>query len=124
MSNLSYSTNRRGLVNAPVKAMIALHTSQPARSLVRHPWAIGLMASRTAPGVATLRHHDAVLGCFRAGRFSVSATAHAYSLLDSYVYGFALQRINLPFNTADEAAPVAQSVTEQMPTSEMRTSRR
>lgn len=86
--------------------------------LVNHPWAIGLMESRTAPGAATLRHHDAVLGCFRAGGFSVAATAHAYSLLDSYIYGFALQQINLPFNTADEAAPVAQSMTAQMPTGE------
>src|SRR3981081_1661900 len=28
--------------------------------LSRHRWAIGLMESRTSPGSATLRHHDAV----------------------------------------------------------------
>src|SRR3954464_10399544 len=33
-----------------------------ARSaLRRHPWAIGLLESRTNPGPATLQHHDAVL---------------------------------------------------------------
>src|SRR3954451_10056297 len=34
-------------------------------ALTRHRWAIGLMESRTHPGAATLRAHDAVLGCLR-----------------------------------------------------------
>ncbi len=38
--------------------------------LARHRWAIGLMESRTSPGVASLRHHDAVIGSLRAGGFS------------------------------------------------------
>src|SRR6266571_1930157 len=59
--------------------------------LGRHRWAIGLMESRRSPGPATLGHHDAVLGCLRAAGFSVEMTAHAYSVLDSYIYGFALQ---------------------------------
>ncbi len=88
------------------------------RALIRHPWAIGLMESRTAPGLATLRHHETVLACLRNGGFSVAATAHSYSLLDSYIYGFALQEINLPFNTSDEAAPVSESMMAQMPTGE------
>lgn len=87
-------------------------------ALLRHPWAIGLMESRTAPGPATLRHHDAVLGCLRVGGFSLAATAHAYSVLDSYLYGFALQQINLPFNTSDQAAPVADAMLALMPTGE------
>src|SRR5215216_4587433 len=32
------------------------------RVLSRHGWAIGFMDSRSSPGPATLRHHDAVLG--------------------------------------------------------------
>jgi AcrR family transcriptional regulator len=86
--------------------------------LVRHPWSVGLMESRTAPGLATLRHHETVLACLRNGGFSLAATAHAYSLLDSYIYGFALQQINLPFNTSDEAAPVSENMMAQMPTGE------
>jgi AcrR family transcriptional regulator len=78
--------------------------------LRRHPWAIGLMESRTSPGPATLRHHDAVLGCLRRGGFSLKLTAHAYSLLDSYIYGFALQEASLPFGTGEEAAQVAQQI--------------
>jgi AcrR family transcriptional regulator len=88
------------------------------RILVRHPWAVGLMESRTAPGPATLRHHEAVLGCLRMGGFSLQVTAHAYSLLDSYVYGFALQELNLPFQDADGAADVATAMMTQMPAGE------
>ena len=81
--------------------------------LRRHPWAIGLMESRTSPGPATLRHHDAVLGCLRRGGFSIELTGHAYSLLDSYIYGFALQEAGLPFSTGEEAAQVAQQISRQ-----------
>jgi AcrR family transcriptional regulator len=78
--------------------------------LRRHSWAIGLMESRTSPGPATLRHHDAVLGCLRQSGFSLELTAHAYSLLDSYIYGFALQEASLPFGSGEEAAQVAQDI--------------
>jgi AcrR family transcriptional regulator len=81
--------------------------------LRRHPWAIGLMESRTSPGPATLRHHDATLGCLRRGGFSIELTAHAYSLLDSYIYGFALQEASLPFGTGEEAARVAEEISAQ-----------
>ncbi|MFF7892470.1 TetR/AcrR family transcriptional regulator [Streptomyces sp. NPDC007907] len=78
--------------------------------LSRHRWAIGLMESRSTPGPATLHHHDAVLGCLRQGGFSLTLTAHAVSVLDSYIYGFALQEKTLPFNTPDETAELAESI--------------
>jgi tetracycline repressor-like protein len=83
--------------------------------LGRHRWAIGLMESRRSPGPATLRHHDAVLGCLRQAGFPVDLTAHAYSLLDSYIYGFALQEASLPFDTTGETAEVTQQIAGQMP---------
>jgi AcrR family transcriptional regulator len=81
-------------------------------ALRRHPWAIGLMESRANPGPATLRHHDATLGTLRAAGFSVAMTAHAYALLDSYIYGFALQEAALPFNseTVTEATQAIMGV--------------
>jgi AcrR family transcriptional regulator len=83
--------------------------------LGRHRWAIGLMESRRSPGQATLRHHDSVLGCLRRAGFSVGLTAHAYSLLDSYIYGFALQEASLPFGSTEETAQVTQQIAVQMP---------
>ena len=70
--------------------------------LLRHRWAIGLMESRRKPGPANLRHHDAVIGSLRSAGLDMPMVAHAYSLLDSYIYGFALQETSLPFSTADE----------------------
>jgi AcrR family transcriptional regulator len=78
--------------------------------LARHRWAIGLMESRRHPGPAGLGHHDAVIGSLRAGGFDMAGVAHAYSVLDSYIYGFALTKMNLPFETAEEVADVAQTM--------------
>jgi AcrR family transcriptional regulator len=85
------------------------------RALSRHRWAIGLMESRSSPGPATLRHHDQVLGCLRQAGFSVESAAHAYSLLDSYIYGFALQEASLPFDAGEGTAELAQSIMAQFP---------
>ena len=84
-------------------------------ALSRHPWAVGLMESRTSPGPANLRHHDAVIGCLRQAGFSVELTAHAYSALDSYIYGFAMQERNLPFDTPEQTSELAQAIMAQFP---------
>jgi AcrR family transcriptional regulator len=90
-----------------------------ARRVLRaHPWAIGLMESRTSPGPATLRHHDAVIATLRAAGFSPEMTAHAYALLDSYTYGFALQEVGLPFDGSDTVADVAEPIMERFSTGE------
>ena len=84
-------------------------------ALRRHPWATGLMESRRTPGPANIRHHDAVLGVLRNAGFPIELAAHAYSLLDSYIYGFALQEASLPFHTPEEAAEVAQEIMAVFP---------
>jgi len=78
-------------------------------ALARHRWAIGLMESRRSPGPASLRHHDAVLGCLRSSGFDLPMAAHAYSVLDGYIYGFALTKMSLPFETT-AVAEVAQTM--------------
>lgn len=93
--------------------------AESARKALRtHPWAIGLMESRTSPGPATLRHHDAVIATLRGAGFSQALTAHAYALLDSYIYGFALQEAGLPFEGTDTVADVAEPIMEQFTTGE------
>ncbi len=78
--------------------------------LLRHPWAIGLMESRTSPGPANLRHREAVTACLRRAGFSVVMATHANWVLDSYVYGFALQEASLPFDNAVELAGMGEDV--------------
>jgi len=87
-------------------------------ALTRHPWATGLMESRTNPGPATLRHHDSVIGILRDAGFSIAMAAHAYSALDSYIYGFALQEMSLPFKNPEELAEVAESFRRHLPAAE------
>ena len=100
------------------KAAMRRRAISARQVLRRHPWAIGLMESRTSPGPATLRHHDAVLGCLREAGFPIGLSAHAYSLLDSYIYGFALQEASLPFGNEEETAQVAQEIVGMMPAGE------
>ena len=87
-------------------------------ALARHRWAIGLMESRTNPGPANLRHHDAVIGCLRAAGFDMAMAAHAYSALDAYIYGFALTKMNLPFESTTDIAEMAETMLEPFPLGE------
>jgi AcrR family transcriptional regulator len=82
------------------------------QGLLRHPWANGLMESRTNPGPANLRHHDAVLGSLRRAGFSVDLAAHTYSILDGYIYGFTQTELTLPFRNPGEVAEVAENIME------------
>ena len=96
------------------KAGMSRRSNSVRGVLLRHPWAIGVMESRTSPGPSILRHHDAVIGCLRNGGFSVPMTAHAFALVDSYVYGFVLQEVNLPFNDGDNVGEFVEEVVPQM----------
>jgi AcrR family transcriptional regulator len=77
-------------------------------ALNRHRWAVGHMEGRTTHGPATLRLHDAVLGCLRAAGFSIEDTVHAYSVQDAYIYGFALQETDMASQTPEDFAAEAQ----------------
>ena len=59
------------------------------------------------PGPASFRVHDAVLGYLREAGFSIEMTVQAYSVLDAYIYGFALQEKMAPFEGGEGAAAVA-----------------
>jgi len=100
------------------KAAMRQRATSAREALRRHPWATALMESRSTPGPATLRHHDAVLGILRNAGFSIELAAHAYSVLDSYIYGFALQETSLPFKTPEETAELAESIMAEFPANE------
>lgn len=85
------------------------------QALMAHPWAVPLMDSRSNAGPSILRHHNAVIGSLRQAGFSLEMAAHAFSLLDSYIFGFVLQDTNLPFETLEELEAVATSIMDQFP---------
>jgi AcrR family transcriptional regulator len=83
--------------------------------LASHPWAIGMMESRAAMGPAGMRYTDAVIGSLRAGGFSVEMAAHAFLLLDSYIYGFVVQELSFPFDTSEETAGPSAALLQTLP---------
>ena len=86
--------------------------------LSRHPWATSMMQSRPNPGPALLRHHDWVIGTLRESGFSIELTAHAFSAMDAYIYGFSLQEETLPFDTPEEVAVIVEAFLEHFPVDE------
>lgn len=134
MSIYTHVANKEDLLNGMVDAVFAeielpshndgWKTAMRKRAvsfrdaLSRHPWATALKDSGTDPGPSTLRHHDRVLGALRNGGFSLPLTAHAFSAIDSYIYGFAMQEKSLPFKTEEEAALMAQMMLAHLATAE------
>jgi AcrR family transcriptional regulator len=84
-------------------------------ALNRHRWAVGLMEGRMNPGPATLRNHDAVMGRLREAGFPFRDAVHAMSVMDAYIYGFALQEKNLPFDAPDQVSEVMEIQREHVP---------
>lgn len=105
-------------IDAPWRAALASRAASVRDVLGRHPWAIGLMESRRAPGPATLRHHDTAIALLRHAGFTHAAIAHGIAFLDAYVYGFALQEVSLPFESPGEVPELAEAILAQMPTDE------
>ena len=68
-----------------------------------------------APGPANLRSHEDTLSILLDSGCSATMATHAYNLLDSYVLGFALQEVNLPFSNAEELAAVGEALIVQVP---------
>ena len=85
-------------------------------ALRRHQWAIGNMESRRQAGPANLANHNATMACLReeAG-FSFPMAVHAYSVMDSYIYGFAQLEKTLPIDIPGEAEVRRDAVLDANP---------
>ena len=115
MVDVVFSEIDRPETDTDWKAAIRGRAVSARTVLARHRWATPMMESRPTPGPETLRHHDAVIGCFRRAGFSIEMTAHAYALVDNYIYGFALQEANLPATGGEEMADLAETIIEPLP---------
>jgi AcrR family transcriptional regulator len=86
--------------------------------LASHPWAIGMMESRSTMGPAAMRYIDAVIGSLRAGGFSVEMAAHAFLLLDSYIYGFVVQEMGFSLDSPESPGEAAEATLQALPADE------
>lgn len=80
--------------------------------LADHPWATALMESSETPGPANLRHHDEMVACLHHGGFPMGMVVEVYTLIDSFVFGFALQESNLPFASDTDLSDLARETIE------------
>ena len=85
--------------------------------LLAHPWAAMLIMSRFNIGPGMTRYLDATLGRLREGGFSITGALDAWNTLDSHLYGFTLQELNLPFEV-DQTQQVSADVLGQLPADE------
>lgn len=84
-----------------------------ARAVLRkHPWAGTLMDSHLSAGPARLHYYDSVIGTFCRAGFSIEQAARGFSLIDSYIYGFALQQAGLEAGGKNEESEGKDRVQE------------
>lgn len=100
------------------KAAMRRRAISARAALTRHPWAAGLIESRTNPSAPRRRYPDAVIGILRRAGFSIQTAVHAFFVLDSYIYGFALQEKSLPSGTPEELAAMSELVLRELPPGE------
>ena len=82
--------------------------------LSRHSWAIGLLEARDSKGPTTLLYLDSILGNLRSAGFSIENAAHAFWVLDSFVYGHVIQETRLPINPSAKEGEAMGSNVEQI----------
>ena len=84
-------------------------------AFIRHPWASALMDSRVSSGPARLRYFDAMIGTLHGAGFSFELALRAFSVLDSYIYGFDRQRRNVASSDEKPAEKQAEALRDILP---------
>lgn len=94
----------------PWREAIRVRCVSAKEVLVRHAWAVRLLETGTSPGPVSLAHHEAVLAAFARGGLPLPLMAHAYAILDSFIYGFAIQEAGLPVQGGEGSAELAEEI--------------
>ena len=63
-----------------------------------------------------------VIRALRQAGFSVAMAVHAFTLLDSFIFGFALQEQTLPFESTDQVDKLAIEILASSPLTTIPTS--
>lgn len=99
-----YAEIYRPRPDRPWREELAERSRSMREALGRHPWALAMLEGRRNPGPELLAGHEACLEVLRSANFSLQATAHAYAILDAFVYGFSLQESMLAQVDLDDSA--------------------
>lgn len=118
MIDLVYSEIELPAADAEWISAIRARAISARAALMRHPWAIALMESRTSPGSAHLRHHEANLAVLLGAGFTSAQAVRAFNIVDSYLYGFALQERVLPVVSPEDFAAMGPEILDAIPADE------
>lgn len=84
----------------------------------RHSWAVGLYETRGNSGPSVLRYLDATIGSLRSGGFSLENAAHAFWILDCFIYGQVVMESGFNFESSAELTASPDNSLEALSTSE------
>ncbi|MDH5753389.1 MAG: TetR/AcrR family transcriptional regulator C-terminal domain-containing protein [Deltaproteobacteria bacterium] len=85
---------------------------------LRHPWALGMLEASRNPVDSAMRYTEAMSGCLRRTGFSYGMIIRALYVMDSYIYGHALQESASPFENMEEVKDLVQTLQGTIPIKE------
>lgn len=97
----------------PWRTAMRLRALSAHAVLVAHPWAALQMMSRYNIGPGMTGYLEETFGRLREGGFSIEGTLDAWNALDSHLFGFTLQELNLPFEV-EQTQDVSEEFLAQM----------
>lgn len=101
-------------MEADWRQAMRLRAVSALKAFRRHPWATPLIDSRMSGGPGRLRYFEFVIRVLRRAGFTTEHAGRAFSLIDSYVYGFCRQSLNI--SSADAGDPdVADAFLKALP---------
>ena len=90
MLDVVFSEFERPVQGEEWRMAMRASASSAHHTLLRHPWACGLLMLPTLPSRHRFEWMDSILGTLRNAGFSTELTHHAYHALDSHIVGFTL----------------------------------
>lgn len=74
--------------NGPWKRVVRERVLSARQVMLRHPWALHVIESRTTRTPAVLAYMDSMAGTFRAAGFSIDLTHHIMHAIGRRIWGF------------------------------------
>lgn len=88
--------------------MMRRRANSMRQALLRHRWASTHLISKITMGAQVLRDIDATVGCLVTAGFTYAQADWARNAIDSHVYGYTMQELNIPVQPDEYRAAAAR----------------
>lgn len=96
------------IIGAEWEAMLRRRAHSMRQALLRHRWAPTLLISKITVGDEILRDVNATIGCLVTAGFTYAQSDWARNAIDSHVYGYTMQELNMPVEPEEYREAAAQ----------------